>query len=256
MFGIERLLNRIKLQSARKRLGLGLLPGDPHYRAYIGPPEEYDLIAAMTFNLLTTLGLRQEHRVLDIGCGSLRLGRLLIPYFNAGNYSGIEPNKWLVDEGIRRETGQDQIRIKQPRLYIADSASDLPPNALYDFAIAQSIFSHCGPDLLERWLREGSSHLKDSGVLVATFYVGEQDCQDGGWTYPANVYYKVETMALLARNAGLEFLLLDWKHPRQQWALYAKPQFDANWFQSRPLTWNTWLENIIVQRKRRSREAT
>src|SRR6201998_4239980 len=101
----------------REDLGLGLKPGDPHYPAYVGPPEEYDLIAAMTFNLLTTLGLRQHHTVLDIGCGSLRVGRLLIPYLNTGNYSGIEPNKWLVDEGIQRETGRDQIRIKRARFY-------------------------------------------------------------------------------------------------------------------------------------------
>jgi hypothetical protein len=36
-------------------LGVGLKPGDAHYRAYVGPSEDYDLIAAMTFNLLTTL---------------------------------------------------------------------------------------------------------------------------------------------------------------------------------------------------------
>src|SRR6266536_2229601 len=108
------------------RLGIGLTPGDSHYRAYVGPPQDYDLIAAMTFNLLTTLGLRQDHTVLDIGCGSLRIGRLLIPYLNNSNYCGIEPNKWLVEEGIRQETGQDQIRIKQPTFYFADSASNLP----------------------------------------------------------------------------------------------------------------------------------
>src|SRR5207302_381599 len=61
--------------NARENLGLGLKPGDPHYRAYVGPPEDYDLIAAMTFNLLTTLCLRQHHSLLDIGCGSLRIGR-------------------------------------------------------------------------------------------------------------------------------------------------------------------------------------
>jgi len=45
----------------QESLGVGLKPGDAHYRAYVGPPEDYDLIAAMTFNLLTTLGLRQHH---------------------------------------------------------------------------------------------------------------------------------------------------------------------------------------------------
>jgi cyclopropane fatty-acyl-phospholipid synthase-like methyltransferase len=196
----------------------------------------------MAFNLLTTLGLRQDHTVLDIGCGSLRIGRLLIPYLNVGNYSGIEPNRWLLEEGIRHETGQDQIRIKQPRFYFADSARNLPASELYDFAMAQSIFSHCGPDLVKRWLNDTSAHLRDSGALAATFLSGDQDCQDQGWVYPACVNYKVETMAALARNAGLEFFLLDWKHPRQQWALYAKPKFEISWFQGRPLTWNTWLE--------------
>src|SRR5439155_1611617 len=58
----------------REDLGACLKAGDPHYRAYVGPPEDYDLIAAMTFNLLTTLGLRQHHSLLDFGCGSLRIG--------------------------------------------------------------------------------------------------------------------------------------------------------------------------------------
>ena len=98
----------------REDLGLGLKPGDPQYRAYVGPPEDYDLIAAMTFNLLTTLGLRQHHSLLDIGCGSLRIGRLLIPYLNRGKYFGVEPNEWLVDEGIRRELGETLVQIKRP----------------------------------------------------------------------------------------------------------------------------------------------
>ena len=65
-------------------LGIGLVPGDPHYRAFVGPPEDYDLVSAMSFGLLTALGLRQHHALLDIGCGSMRVGRLLIPYLNVG----------------------------------------------------------------------------------------------------------------------------------------------------------------------------
>jgi len=80
--------------------GIGLKPGDQHYRAYVGPSQDYDLISAMVFNLLTSVGLRQHHRVLDIGCGSLRVGRLLIAYLNQGNYFGVEPNEWLVSDGI------------------------------------------------------------------------------------------------------------------------------------------------------------
>src|SRR5438046_4034239 len=109
------------MEMPRESLGVGLKPGDAHYRAYVGPPEDYDLVAAMTFNLLTTLGLRQHHSLLDVGCGSLRIGRLLIPYLNRGKYFGVEPNEWLVDEGIRRELGETLVQIKRQTFFFSDS---------------------------------------------------------------------------------------------------------------------------------------
>ncbi len=49
-----------------------LEPGSEHYMAYVGPADQYDLMSATQFRLLTTLGLRSFHRLLDFGCGSLR----------------------------------------------------------------------------------------------------------------------------------------------------------------------------------------
>jgi hypothetical protein len=83
------------------------------------------LIAAMTFNLLTTLGLRQHHSLLDVGCGSLRIGRLLIPYLNRGKYFGVEPNEWLVQEGIKRELGDALLEIKRPTFFFSVSQRQL-----------------------------------------------------------------------------------------------------------------------------------
>src|SRR5437763_15744102 len=144
----------------RENLGLGLKPGDPHYRAYVGPPEDYQLIAAMTFNLLTTLGLRQHHSLLDLGCGSLRIGRLLIPYLNRGNYFGIEPNEWLVHEGIRRELGETLVQIKRPTFFFSDSPDTITQATVaFDFALAQSIFSHRGLNLIREWLSASSRSL-------------------------------------------------------------------------------------------------
>ncbi len=39
-----------------------LQPGDLNYRAYVGPPDQYDFMGATQFRLLTSLGLREEHR--------------------------------------------------------------------------------------------------------------------------------------------------------------------------------------------------
>jgi len=235
--------------NARENLGLGLKPGDPHYRAYVGPPEDYDLIAAMTFNLLTTLGLRQHHSVLDIGCGSLRIGRLLIPYLNRGKYFGVEPNEWLVEEGIKRELGGALLEIKRPTFFFSDSPETLTQAKIsFDFALAQSIFSHCGLDLIKNWLSAISRSLLEDGALVATFLPGEEDAPIRGWVYPECVNYRPTTIRQSAVEAGLRFELLDWKHPRQTWALFAAPNFDTAWFQKKPLTWNTMLDRVISKK--------
>jgi SAM-dependent methyltransferase len=234
----------------REDLGLGLKPGDPQYRAYVGPPEDYDLVAAMTFNLLTTLGLRQHHSLLDIGCGSLRIGRLLIPYLNQGKYFGVEPNEWLVDEGIRRELGETLVQIKRPTFFFSDSPDTIAHAKIsFDFALAQSIFSHCGLDLIQAWLSAISRSLAQDGVLVATFLIGEGDSAQTGWIYPDCVNYRPAALERAAKDVNLRFEILDWKHPRQTWALFAAPKFDSSWFKDTRLTWNTGLEKTLSQNR-------
>ena len=230
-------------------LGLGLKPGDPQYRAYVGPPEDYDLVAAMAFNLLTTLGLRQHHSLLDVGCGSLRIGRLLIPYLNRGKYFGVEPNEWLVADGIKRELGETLVQIKRPTFFFSDSPDRIAQAKIaFDFALAQSIFSHCGLDLIKGWLSTISRSLAQDGVLVATFLIGEEDSTRTGWIYPECVNYRPTTLESAAQEVNLRFEILDWKHPRQTWALFAAPGFNSKCFKDRPLTWNTGLERALNQK--------
>ena len=230
-------------------LGLGLKPGDPQYRAYVGPPEDYDLIAAMTFNLLTTLGLRQHHSLLDVGCGSLRIGRLLIPYLNQRKYFGVEPNEWLVEEGIRRELGKSLLEIKRPMFFFSDSPNTIAQaKVAFNFALAQSIFSHCGLDLIKGWLSAISCSLTQDGALVATFLVAEEDSTRTGWIYPDCVNYRQATLERAAKDVNLRFEILDWKHPRQTWALFATPGFDSTWFKEHPLTWNESFQKTLSQK--------
>ena len=126
-----------------------LASGDAHYMAYVGPPDQYDLMGATQFRLLTTLGLRAFHSVLDFGCGSLRLGKLLIPYLDPGRYFGLEPNNWLIEDAIQNEIGEDLIRLKQPRFFNHNDFDASKCGSSFDFIVAQSIFSHAGIDVIE-----------------------------------------------------------------------------------------------------------
>jgi SAM-dependent methyltransferase len=206
-----------------------LRPGDKHYTAYVGPPAQYDFMGATQFRLLTTLGLRAHHRVLDFGCGSLRAGRLLIPYLERGRYFGIEPNAWLVEDAIEREIGGDMVRLKAPRFDAnAEFRTDMFDIA-FDFIVAQSIFSHASAGLASLALHNFRQSLASGGLVACTFVEttrSEQAQHADGWSYPDCVRFTREEVERLFTGAGLCVLRIDWFHPRQAWYLGAHTPAD------------------------------
>ncbi|MGN7297453.1 class I SAM-dependent methyltransferase [Ferdinandcohnia sp. SAFN-114] len=198
-----------------------LKAGDKHYKAYVGPPKKYDLISAMQFNLLTSLGLREIHTLLDIGCGSLRGGKLFIPYLLPNRYYGIEPNQWLVNEGIEKELGNDIIKVKKPRFIYRSDFLLSTFNMKFDYILAQSIFSHASPAQINTCLLEVAKCIKENGTFIATFVKGTTDYKGEKWVYPGCVKYTLKTMEVWAEKAGLSFTVLQFPHPNgQTWALY------------------------------------
>jgi len=206
-----------------------LKPGDRHYKAYVGPPEQYDYMGATQFRLLCTLGLRAHHHMLDFGCGSLRAGRLFISYLNAGGYCGIEPNKWLIEEAVEKQVGRDLITLKKPRFNHNSDFDTGVFNCRFDFIIAQSIFSHTGPDLVRKGLSSFRDTLAPAGLIAVTFRHGEEDCDGKGWYYPDQpgnrwVTYRPETILAFAAETGLKISAIPWYHPRQHWYLLAREE--------------------------------
>jgi SAM-dependent methyltransferase len=202
-------------------LGSQLPPGSNHYRAFVGYPLKYDLIAAMQFNLLTSLGLREHHHVLDLGCGSLRAGRLLIPYLLPNCYYGLEPEEWLVEDGIRYNTGRDLIEIKSPHFQYRSDFSLTAFGVQFDFILAQSIFSHASPSQIRKCLSEAAACLAPGALLVASFVLDKEDYDGDTWVYPTCIGYTESGMKRFAAEAALECTLIDWPHPNaQSWALF------------------------------------
>lgn len=199
-----------------------LKAGDPHYRAYVGPPGQYDFMGATQFRLLCTLGLRERHTLLDFGCGSLRAGRLLIPYLDRGHYHGIEPNRWLIEEAIEQQLGADSVRLKQPRFSYDDGFDATVFGRSFDFIVAQSVFSHADRAMIVRALAGFAAALQPDGLVVATFIEGSEDFAGAGWVYPGCVRYRPDTVIALAGGAGLHAQRLPWFHPRQTWYLMAR----------------------------------
>lgn len=200
-----------------------LKAGSEHYRAFVGPPEQYDLMGAMQFRLLVTLGLRETHNVLDFGCGSLRAGRLLIPFLQPGKYFGLEPNRWLIEDAIERQIGQDLVRIKCPHFMYNDDFVPRFGSVRFNFILAQSIFSHAGLDIISKALNAFAKVLSPNGLIAATFSMSEKksDFLGKGWVYPACVRYQSDTIIHTFKSAHLSVVPIPFFHPRQKWFLGA-----------------------------------
>src|SRR6476620_10345865 len=58
------------------------------HRDYVGGL--WDEIGQLQFDFLVSNGLKPQHYLLDIACGSLRAGIHFIPYLETGHYLGID----------------------------------------------------------------------------------------------------------------------------------------------------------------------
>ena len=114
------------------------------------------------------------------------------------------------------------MRIKEPRFAHDDDFSTGDFSVSFDCILAQSIFSHTGPDLIEKTLKNFRHAISDDGLIAATFVEEASDYHGSGWVYPDCVGYRPESIVGFAEKAGLATINIPWYHPRQSWYLLAK----------------------------------
>ena len=111
----------------------------------------WDEVGQMQIDFLTREGLAKDHRMLDIGCATLRGGRHFIAHLDPEGYTGIDISEGVIEAGKQLLVDEGLID-KWPRL-IANTGGDLRftmfTDETFDFILAQSVFTHLKKEHIE-----------------------------------------------------------------------------------------------------------
>jgi SAM-dependent methyltransferase len=163
-------------------------------------------------------GLLPQHRLLDVGCGALRLGHLAIAYLDPGNYCGIDPDGRLLDLGraVLRRLGVDR-----PHSLRQSSAFDFERFGMsFDFAMAQSVFTYLSQAQIEQCVEHLKTVMKPGGKFIFTYWFNPNSPRLGfladGITPTYMPGLKDDALfQALAERLGIAFASVPSDHPTQ-----------------------------------------
>ena len=83
-----------------------------NYKAFVCKEQHYYIYGASVFLQCVKWGLKPTDNLLDIGCGSLRVGKHLIPFLDDGKYCGVEPEQKYLNDGLKWTDPAKRIRVE------------------------------------------------------------------------------------------------------------------------------------------------
>ena len=92
------------------------------------------------FDFLRRQGLRPDHFLLDVGCGSLSAAIRLLPYMLPSHYWGFEKNVELFVAGSQIELPRAGVRVELGHFIVNDDFDFSEAPQHFDLAIASSLF--------------------------------------------------------------------------------------------------------------------
>lgn len=120
-------------------------------------------------------GLQPSDKLVDVGCGCLRAGRLLVDYLDPGNYYGVDANHSLIQAGYDVElTDEQRSRLPAGNLR-ANDRFDVDFGTQFDIAIAQSVFTHISLNHIRLCLYRVAKSVRPGGTFYATFFARDRD---------------------------------------------------------------------------------
>ena len=184
----------------------------------------WETVGQLQFDLLLREGLEPRHRLLDIGCGSLRGGVHFIRYLDRGNYTGIDKSVERLAAGREVELPRAGLEAKEPVLEVVDDFDFASLGQTFDYAVALSLFTHLPLELITTCLANADDVLSSGGRLYATFLELQSDDQRRSidrserlYAKDPNFWFSFDELSAACADTRLDAEYVgDWGHPRDQ----------------------------------------
>lgn len=182
------------------------------------PSHEYWLqMGQLQFDYATGHGLKPDMRMLEIGCGNLRAGRLFIDYLEPGCYYGIDISPDILISAEAAIAAYD-LSAKLPHLtLVKDLRLEFLPDRTFHFVHAHSVFSHSPIEVIDECLAHVGRVMTPDGFFDFTF---DRTHGPEHHVLREDFYYRTQTLLDLAAKHGLDPAFMDdWEqtgHPQSK----------------------------------------
>ncbi len=141
--------------------------------------------------LIKIAGLKPSHRVVEYGCGSLRLAGHFIKLLDTGNFLGLDVISDFYEMGAAN-IGQALIDEKQPRMAVITEESVTEACAFRaDFVFAHAVVMHVHPDSVPQMFQNLAAIAAKPGAILS-FNVNLHDplvrYEALGWAWPEEFF--------------------------------------------------------------------
>jgi hypothetical protein len=163
-------------------------------------------------------GISPESKIIEIGCGCLRIAYWLVRFLDPGCYYGIEPARLRVEYGLQYLFNADEVKLKQPRFDFNPCFDTSVFGARFDFFLARSIWTHASKVQIATTLDSFVRDSNDTSVFLASYLparIPEEDYRGSGWVgtshesnTPGVIRHSLEWIFTQCKERGLRVDLL------------------------------------------------